>query len=152
MPAPGRKGAHLLGHAGPQYLEVGVQQNNQDMLFWAAELTDLMRCRYERVSTVQRTGFVNQDLLDHLDLDLARARPQDMRVTWGKWMWSHLPEKYAADHFHEALAALKSGSRFVNTNLPEGHVFREWTMEEELERQEKGIRSDFKKNGDWRTQ
>lgn len=105
--------------------------------------------RYQRVTTIQRTGFVNQDTLDHIDIDVAIANPGSFGLSWGAWMWSHLPEQYAADNFHAAPSALKSGRDFENANLPTGHKFQEWTMEEELERQRLGLPSDLKTNGDW---
>lgn len=61
-------------------------------------------------------------------------------------------EQYAAENYHAALVALKSGRKFESTNLPTGHKFQEWTKEEECERMRLGLPSDLKTNGDWSTQ
>ena len=39
--------------------------------------------RYQRVTTIQRTGFVNQDTLDHIDIDVAIANPGSFGLSWG---------------------------------------------------------------------
>lgn len=64
-------------------------------------------------------------------------------------MWSHLPEQYAADHYWDALTAIRAGKAFENTNLPPGHVFEDFSMEQELKRQKLKTPSGLKKNGDW---
>ncbi|KAK7745270.1 hypothetical protein SLS62_009823 [Diatrype stigma] len=122
-----------------------LRQGGRENIAWSTRVHNTLR--YERVSTIQRTGFVNQDILD--SVDQVSQHPDAVILKIGSWMWGHLPEKYAADNYRDALAALRSGVPFENTNLPPGYKFREWTMEEEQERQSKGIVSDLRSNGDW---
>jgi hypothetical protein len=57
------------------------------------------------------------------------------------WIWKQNPEDYAAEKYHEALAALRDGAPFQNTNIPKGHVYKPWTFE--------GILKEFKEKGDY---
>lgn len=65
-------------------------------------------------------------------------------------MWTHHSEAYAAENFDKARAHLESGTPFQNTNLPVGHQYEDWTLEEEIEKEKLGIVvPDLKLNGDW---
>lgn len=63
------------------------------------------------------------------------------------WVVKHDPEQYAAEKYHEALAALKSGSSFQNTNIPQGHVYKSWNFEDLLKIVEDG--GGMELDGDW---
>lgn len=58
--------------------------------------------------------------------------PKYIRALMAPWVVKHDPEQYAAEKYHEALAALKDGTPFLNTNIPRGHVYKPWTFEELL--------------------
>ena len=105
--------------------------------------------RYQRVSLIQHTGFVNmQDV--HREADPSKPRTNQLMLQ-GKWLWGHNPEKYATENFAKAQAHLESGSPFENTNLPPGHKWSDWTMESELAKQKAGIDTteELKGNGYW---
>ncbi|KAI1806444.1 FAD/NAD(P)-binding domain-containing protein [Daldinia bambusicola] len=105
--------------------------------------------RYQRVSLIQHFGFVNvQDF--HIEVD-KKATQKYPLMLMGKWLWAHDPEKYATENFYKAYAHLETGSPFENTNLPPGHKWSDWTVEEELANQKAGIPTilEFKSNGDW---
>ncbi|KAI2629589.1 FAD/NAD(P)-binding domain-containing protein [Hypoxylon sp. NC1633] len=113
----------------------------------ATKIHELLR--YQRVSLIQRTGFVNmQDFHRKVDKKPAENAPP---LPMGKWLWAHNPEKYATKNFAEARAHLETGSPFDNTNLPPGHKWEEWTMEDEFSKQRAGIitMQQLKQNGDW---
>ncbi|KAI1452347.1 FAD/NAD(P)-binding domain-containing protein, partial [Annulohypoxylon moriforme] len=104
--------------------------------------------RYQRVSLVQHTGFVNMQRVHHeADVNNPKSQP----LLQGKWLWTHNPEKYATENFTKAQAHLQDGSPFENTNLPLGHKWSDWTMEEELAKHKAGIDTEelIKNNGDW---
>ncbi|KAI0147876.1 FAD/NAD(P)-binding domain-containing protein [Hypoxylon sp. NC0597] len=105
--------------------------------------------RYQRVSLIQHTGFVNmQDVHREADPHVVEDKPP---LHQGKWLWAHNPEKYATENFTKARASLENGSPFENTNLPLGHKWSDWTMEDEFSKQNAGIRTahELKTNGDW---
>ncbi|KAH6857083.1 putative monooxygenase [Chaetomium sp. MPI-CAGE-AT-0009] len=71
-------------------------------------------------------------------------------LSYGKWLWQHNAERYATANFEAARQSVELGSVFRNTNLPRGHVFEDWTMESELEKEKAGIFvQDLKTNGEW---
>ncbi|KAI1448130.1 FAD/NAD(P)-binding domain-containing protein [Annulohypoxylon stygium] len=106
------------------------------------------KLRYQRVSLIQHTGFVNmQDV--HREVDL--QKPPNRLMLQGKWLWGHNPEKYATENFAKARAHLEDGSPFENTNLPPGHKWSDWTMESEFAKHKAGIDTteEIKGNGYW---
>ncbi|KAI0842238.1 FAD/NAD(P)-binding domain-containing protein [Hypoxylon sp. FL0890] len=105
--------------------------------------------RYQRVSLIQHTGFVNmQDVHREVDPKSTERKPP---MQEGKWLWAHNPEKYATENFTKAREHLEKGKLFENTNLPPGHKWSDWTMEDEFSRQKAGILTthELKINGDW---
>ena len=108
--------------------------------------------RFERVSILQRTGFINRDELHNVDIAAVAADKKNAKVgffTIGAWVWNHNPEAYARDNYAACLAHLKEGAPFSNTNLPPGHVYEPWNLESETKRMKAGIKSNLKQNGDW---
>ncbi|KAJ3566544.1 hypothetical protein NPX13_g7092 [Xylaria arbuscula] len=67
----------------------------------------------------------------------------------GRWIWQHNPETYAQEQFAAALENLQIGAPFENTNLPKGHVYQDWDVEGELQKQDTGVLPDLLSNGDW---
>ncbi|KAI1462168.1 hypothetical protein F4805DRAFT_475330 [Annulohypoxylon moriforme] len=109
--------------------------------------------RYQRVSLLQRTGFANRQEMHREGgmEDVVKENKPHGPLSIGKWVWTHNPEKYAAENFVKAQAHLETGAHFDHTNLPIGFKWAPWSMQEEIEKQEKGIVTDLKSNGDWST-
>ncbi|KAI1143364.1 FAD/NAD(P)-binding domain-containing protein [Hypoxylon sp. FL0543] len=113
----------------------------------ATKIHELLR--YQRVSLIQHAGFVNmQEVHREVDPKVVKSKPPRQE---GKWLWAHNPEKYVTEKFTEAREHLEKGSPFENSNLPPGHKWSDWTMEDELSRQKAGILTthELKNNGDW---
>lgn len=108
-----------------------------------------VKLRYERVSTLQRFGFANRQILHYVDPDELERNPGLMTMKMGRWIWTHDPVKYARENYRAALDAVIHGTSFENTNLPPGHKFVPWTIAAELEREEKGLRTELMDTGDW---
>ncbi|KAI1107900.1 FAD/NAD(P)-binding domain-containing protein [Jackrogersella minutella] len=105
--------------------------------------------RYQRVSLIQHTGYVNmQDV--HREAD-STVTEDNHPMHQGKWLWAHNPEKYATENFVKGRAHLENGEPFENTNLPVGHKWSDWTVEDELAKHRAGISTTqaLKNNGDW---
>ncbi|GKZ22571.1 hypothetical protein AbraCBS73388_008732 [Aspergillus brasiliensis] len=123
-------------------LRIAGKENCAD----GAKVHELLR--YQRVTVIQRTGFANRREL-HRPTDELPKNIEDL-MRQGKWIWCHNPERYATENYTQAHASLKSGAPFQNTNLPPGHKFEDWTLEDEVEKEKMGIAvPDLKQNGDW---
>ncbi|CAK4030915.1 FAD NAD(P)-binding domain-containing [Lecanosticta acicola] len=100
--------------------------------------------RFERVSCLQAWGIANAD-----DRDTNRHKQEENKftLTIGKWILDHDPEQYAKEKYAEALAHLKEGKSFQNTNTPPGMVYRPWTIDGLIAARERGEPTVL--GGDW---
>ncbi|CZR49832.1 uncharacterized protein FPRO_16040 [Fusarium proliferatum ET1] len=106
------------------------------------------RLRYERTTLLQHTGFLNRRQLQRDMTEIVKDRTMPLLV--GKWVWTHDAEKYARENFKKAELSITAGEAFENTNLPIGHKVRNWTIEEETEKQNLAeYVDDLKSSGDW---
>ena len=86
--------------------------------------------RYERVSCAQKMSFVNSETLGAASMDELKKDPEKVRLRFPKWLFQHDPEAYVYEKYGQAFAHIVLGAKFQNTNLPPGHKFRPWTIEE----------------------
>ena len=108
-----------------------------------------VKLRYERVSTLQRMGFAMRQLLHYLDLEALEKDPSSFKMRHGEWSWGHDALKYAGDRYEQAVESVRNGTAFENENLPEGHVYEEWTIEKEMERERAGEKTTLWDTGKW---
>ncbi|KAK6398138.1 hypothetical protein LTR65_003218 [Meristemomyces frigidus] len=97
--------------------------------------------RFERVSCLQAFGVLNQ--ARHNTQISDKPRPPHL----GRWILEHDPEEYVRQKYDTALASLKNGTPFQNTNIPSGLVYTPWTIDGLLEAAERGERTVL--DGDW---
>ncbi|KAI0873009.1 FAD/NAD(P)-binding domain-containing protein [Hypoxylon argillaceum] len=126
-----------------------LYQGGKDDVHWATKVHT--KLRYQRVSVIQQVGIVNRYAIHHIDMSLVDEgkNPFENVFHLGRWIWQHEPEDYARERFAAALDHLQTGAPFENTNLPKGHVFEDWDVETELEKQAAGVPSQLMSNGDW---
>lgn len=105
--------------------------------------------RFERVSTIQRTGFANRQHIDYLDTEALDKDPMQYRLRFGRWMWKHNPGQYALENYEDAVKSIKEGTPFQNTNLPADYVYEPWTIGEEMENENAGKRTTMWDTGVW---
>ncbi len=105
--------------------------------------------RYERVSCAQKLSFVNSEILGAANMEEVEKDPEKVRVRFPKWLFQHDPEAYVHEKYGQAFAHLVSGAEFHNTNLPLGHKFRPWTIEEVHEDARNGKSVVDFLDGDW---
>ena len=108
-----------------------------------------VKLRYQRVSTLQRMGFATRQNLHHLDLEALEKDPSTFKMRHGSWSWGHDALQYAKDRFELAVKSVENGSELENSNLPEGHVYEEWTIEKEMERERAGKDTTLWDTGKW---
>lgn len=107
--------------------------------------------RFQRVSVLQQTGFVNREELHHADIEAIAQHPTSAVGFFkiGRWVWGHDAEVYATENYYACSRAIQEGLEFQNTNLPPGHLYHDWNMASENQRMMAGVHSDLKNNGDW---
>ncbi|KAL2061089.1 hypothetical protein VTL71DRAFT_9141 [Oculimacula yallundae] len=88
------------------------------------------RLRYERTSLTQRLGWENRHLWQRTDWDAVKRNPELIRFPMPGWLYDANARQYAYDNARAVMAHIKTGAPFTNTNVPEGHVHQEWTMDE----------------------
>lgn len=93
------------------------------------------KLRFERVSALQKGGFANRQLMHHIDLDAAEAKPELITMSLPGWIWKQNPAKYAMDNYAAVEAHLTTGSPFENTNGPPGVKYEAWTIAGEMEKE-----------------
>lgn len=123
--------ATCLAHAGKDQVTTAVRVHNL--------------LRVERVSCCQLLSFINEERQDKLDLDSCGNQ-----LEWKspRWLSSSKPEEYVDMNYARAAASLlPGGPRFMNTNIPPGHMIKPWTVEEMDELREQG--GNLKITGDW---
>lgn len=105
--------------------------------------------RYPRVSCSQKMSFVNAEILGASNAEEVKTDPEKIRVRFPKWLFQHDPEAYVYEKYGQAFAHVVMGTKFENTNLPPGHTFVPWSIEQIFEdvKNGKGV-IDFL-DGDW---
>lgn len=84
-----------------------------------------------------------------MDVEEMERNPNIFTMRMSRWIWSHNPVQYARENYAKAMAAVINGTAFENTNLPPGFVYKPWTIEDELSREKKGLKTELYDTGDW---
>ncbi|KAJ5125332.1 hypothetical protein N7526_007509 [Penicillium atrosanguineum] len=137
------------GNGGTQAIEDAISLAaclhiaGKDNTPWATRVHN--KLRFERVACLQKLGVVNHELRNRSsNADVSQTMPVGLL---GSWIWSHDPERYAIDNYGKVLAHLKNGTPFQSTNIPPGHVYKPWTIDELLQAKESG--KEIELDGDW---
>ncbi|CVL13519.1 related to maackiain detoxification protein 1 [Fusarium proliferatum] len=88
------------------------------------------KLRYERTSLTQRLGWENRHRWQQTDWDEVKKNPEFLRFPMPGWLYDADARKYAYDNAEAVIAHIKTGAPFISTNVPQGHVHQEWTMDE----------------------
>jgi hypothetical protein len=91
-------------------------------------------------------GIVNQESR-HRAVTSKSVNQSKSQGLLGTWIWRHDPEQYATENYEKALIHLTEGSPFSNTNIPSGHIYQPWTIDELLSASERG--EEIVLDGDW---
>ncbi|RMJ04798.1 hypothetical protein CDV36_014524 [Fusarium kuroshium] len=106
---------------------------NLPVLFKAFE-----NLRYERTSLTQRLGWETRHRWHQTDWNAVKANPALVKMPQPEWLYGANAIKYTIDNMDAAIDSVEKGSSFTSTNVPEGHVHEDWTVESmmELEKQQ----------------
>lgn len=104
-------------------------------------------CRFERVSCVQLSGFMNHQKQSNPVYSADSDDEESFKVSLGDWMVMYDSEKYTCAHYGEVLNHLLTGAPFEATNIPRGYTYKPWTIKELLGKIERREKIHFE--GDW---
>ena len=85
---------------------------------------------YDRTSLTQRIGWETRHRWQKTDWDAVKRNPELLRFPMPAWLYDADARKYAYDNAQAVITHIKTGAPFTNTNVPEGHVHKDWTMDE----------------------
>lgn len=103
--------------------------------------------RFERVSCVQLSGFLNHQKQSNLVYDFDDADGESFKVSLGNWMVMYDSERYTYAHYGEVLNHIFSGAPFKAQNIPRGYTYKPWTIMELLDKVDRDEKLYFE--GDW---
>ncbi|KAE7996943.1 hypothetical protein FH972_001619 [Carpinus fangiana] len=142
------------GNGGTQALEDAVTlatclqlSGSKDSAPLAAKVFNLLR--YQRVSCAQKMSFVNAQLKHQTDWPTIEANPKLIRTRFPRWVYMHDPEDYAYNKYGQAVHHILADGAFKNTNIPPGHKFVPWTIEQVQKDIENGKKVENFLDGDW---
>ncbi|PYH95250.1 FAD/NAD(P)-binding domain-containing protein [Aspergillus ellipticus CBS 707.79] len=111
---------------------------------WALRVHN--KLRFVRVSCLQKLGLINQNGYSR-GVEKGESQPKTLRYMTAPWIWKHDPEPYAEENYGKVLEHLQRGTPFQDTNIPPGHVYRDWSIDEILALQERG--EEVVLDGEW---
>ncbi|EXJ75071.1 uncharacterized protein A1O5_01767 [Cladophialophora psammophila CBS 110553] len=103
------------------------------------------KLRYERTSLTQRMGWETRHRWHKTDWEAVAKDPAIMKMPQPTWIYGHDAEKYAYDRTAEAAESVEKGTAFQSTNIPEGHVHEDWTVEMMLALEQDEVQKNFYK-------
>lgn len=74
-------------------------------------------------------GWETRHRWHQTDWDKVKENPSAIKMPQPEWLYGGDAEKYVYDNIKAVIQHLKEGNPFVSTNVPEGHVHEEWTVE-----------------------
>lgn len=137
------------GNGGTQALEDAVSLAACVAMAQRQRVPDATRVhnllRFERVSFVQAMGVARRHAKATAS-DGADVRLKQPPVP-GSWLFDHDPEEYVEENFESALAHLRDGTPFRNTNRPTKVDYQPWTIDGLVDALDKGVPTIL--DGDW---
>jgi hypothetical protein len=74
-------------------------------------------------------GWETRHRWQKTDWDAVKRNPELLRFPMPSWLYDANARQYAYDNAQAVIASIKTGAPFTNTNVPEGHVHQEWTID-----------------------
>ncbi|KAF3009193.1 hypothetical protein E8E14_006151 [Neopestalotiopsis sp. 37M] len=101
------------------------------------------KLRYERTSLTQRMGWETRHVWHQTDWEAVAANPDMLKFPQPEWLLGSDASEYAEEKFKEVKSYLEKGTPFTSTNVPPGHVHKDWSIEEMLSHEGKAVATEF---------
>lgn len=86
--------------------------------------------RFERTSLTQRLGWETRHRWHFTDWEAVAKNPELLKLPQPTWLQCHDAETYARENVGAAVSHIKNGTPFTSTNVPEGHIHENWTIDD----------------------
>jgi len=74
-------------------------------------------------------GWETRHRWHQTDWDFVKTNPEFLKMPQPRWLYGLDAEKYTYDRLDDVVKSIKEGVPFESTNIPEGHVHEDWTVE-----------------------
>jgi 2-polyprenyl-6-methoxyphenol hydroxylase-like FAD-dependent oxidoreductase len=125
LPTSGSGGAQAIEDGGT--LGALIEKAGRDNLLGA--LKAFQKLRFERTSLTQRMGWETRHKWHQTDWELVKANPEFLRLPQPDWLYSADAHNYGAENYEAVMSSLNGGEKFQNTNVPQGYIHQDWTIE-----------------------
>jgi hypothetical protein len=78
-------------------------------------------------------GWETRHRWHQTDWEVIAKNPEFLKMPQPAWLYAHDAEQYAIDNLDAAIASIKDGVEFRNTNTPQDYVHEDWTVESMME-------------------
>lgn len=79
-------------------------------------------------------GWETRHRWHQTDWEAVAANPEFLKLPQPEWLNGHDASDYASSQYDKVVEHLSKGAPFQSTNIPEGHVHEDWTIEEMMSR------------------
>lgn len=90
-------------------------------------------------------GWETRHVWHQTDWDGVAKDPSLVEMPQPGWLLGHDARRYATENFEAVIRHLEEGADFASTNVPNGHVHEEWTVDMLLSREGHKVEADFYK-------
>lgn len=88
-------------------------------------------------------GWETRHVWHQTDWEAAAANPSMLKLPQPEWLLGSDSSEYAERNFEAVKSHLQNGTPFTSSNVPPGHVHRDWTIEEMLAHEGKSVEKDY---------
>ncbi|KAJ3548980.1 hypothetical protein NM208_g569 [Fusarium decemcellulare] len=86
------------------------------------------KLRYERNCLTQRMGWETRHKWHQTDWERFANNPEYLKLPQPAWLYGSDAEAYGYDNYDAVVSHIKIGTPFHNTNIMEGYIHEDWTV------------------------
>ena len=77
-------------------------------------------------------GWETRHVWHQTDWETVAKNPEVLKLPQPAWLNGVDAQEYAISNLPKVIAHLETGTPFTSTNIPDGHIHEDWTIEEML--------------------
>ena len=88
-------------------------------------------------------GWETRHVWHQTDWEAVAANPDILKLPQPEWLLGSNATKYAEDNYEAIISHIQKGTPFSSSNIPPGHVHKDWTVNEMLAYEGKSVEKNF---------